>query len=105
MVQPLGGESYIEDLNLGIGINGTTDTKALLLTTRKRDSLQIVKIESYQCRFAYLFSNFRQVAIRKHVEVRLQARVADGLPILFLIPCLTKSNVFPNSSVLQQSQI
>ena len=82
-------DTYIEDLNVSPTVDSSANVDTLLLTTRQRDTT---------------FTDLREVAVGEELQVRVQARVGNGLPIPVGIESSTEANVLADGGVLQSDQ-
>lgn len=78
--------THVKDLDIGAAIDGPADVDTLFLTTRQGDTA---------------FTDLGEVTVREELQVGVQARVGDGLPIPIGIEIPAEANVLTDSGVLQ----
>ena len=81
--------THIENLNIGTAVDSSTNVDTLLLTTRQGDTA---------------FTNLCEVTVGEEFQVRIQARVGNGLPVPIRIKRSTEANVIADGSILQTVQ-
>ena len=81
--------AHIENLNIGTTVDGSTNVDRLLLTTGQGDATS---------------ANLREIAVGKELQVRIQARVGDGLPVPLGFERFTEAHVITDGGVLRFDQ-
>ena len=77
--------THIEDLNICTTVDSSADIDTLRLTTGQGDAT---------------LADLCEVAVGKQLQVRIQTRVGNGLPIPIRIESSTEANVLADGGVL-----
>jgi len=77
--------THIENLNVGTTVDSSANVDTLLLTARQGDTT---------------LTDLREVTVWEELQVRIQARVKNGLPIPARIERPTEANVVADGGVL-----
>ena len=101
------GKWVIENLDVVVTVDGTTDIEPLLLPTTERYTLcanvSSERVERHiMHRKSYLLTNLRQVAVGQDLQIRLQAGVTYRFPVPLLFKGSPKADVLTNGRVLYQ---
>jgi hypothetical protein len=78
--------THVKNLNVGTAIDGSANVDTLLLTTRQGDAT---------------FADLSEVTVGEELQVGIQTRVVNGLPIPIRLERLTEANVLADGGILR----